>query len=147
MCWINTVDPQAGQIVYSLAMIILPMVTVTCYCYMDLYLILFVKQNYSIIFVHSSNNICVEVPLFRYFVLRCLCWSSSGSSATPSPSTRRLSRISLCECQNIFWEGLKISNGIDFLQIWCLSIKLSFISWMFWISSNELTYKYTHHNS
>ena len=144
MCWINTVDPQAGQIVYSLAMIILPMVTVTCYCYMDLYLILFVKQNYSIIFVHSSNNICVEVPLFRYFVLRCLCWSSSGSSATPSPSTRRLSRISLCESKYCFGE---ISNGIDFLQIWCLSIKLSFISWMFWISSNELTYKYTHHNS
>ena len=82
MCWINTVDPQAGQIVYSLAMIILPMVTVTCYCYMDLYLILFVKQNYSIIFVHSSNNICVEVPLFRY-----LC---QGASVDPHRAARQL---------------------------------------------------------
>ena len=43
---------------------------------------LIVEQNYSIIFVYSSNNICVEVPLFRY-----LC---QGASVDPHRAARQL---------------------------------------------------------
>ena len=128
MCWINTVDPQAGQIVYSLAMIILPMVTLRPLLAIVIWICIWSFNCRA----KLLDNICLFFKQYlcrgasvQIFVPRCLCWSSSGSSATPSPSTRRLSRISLCECQNIFWEGLKISNGTDFLQIWCLSIKLS----------------------
>ena len=83
---------------------------------------LIVEQNYSIIFVYSSNNICVEVPLFRY-----LC---QGASVDPDRAARQLPlRLpggwagSRCVSVKIFFG--KVSKYQTEPQIWRLSIKLS----------------------